>query len=108
MTGRDLLCFPLKFVVNFINTHLYYHATLDSWFLCVPSDNSGLVSQHFGQRLASVAAELCDLQAFPVSLQYETGFADLLKLSFCSGVERLFEADRIDDVKLPSDFLALN
>lgn len=81
---------------------------LDSWFLCVPSDSSGILSQHFGQQWASVAAELCDLQAFPVSLQYETGFADLLKVNFSSGVGRLFEADRMDDVKLPSDFLALN
>lgn len=55
-----------------------------------------------------MAAELCDLQAFPVSLQYETRFTDLLKLNFSSGVGRLFEVNHTDDVKLPWNFLALS
>lgn len=87
ITSIDLLCFPVKFVANFINKHLYYHATLDSWFLCV--DTSGILSQWW----VSVAAELCDLQASPASLQYEPGFPNLLKQNFDSGVGQLFEAD---------------
>lgn len=55
-----------------------------------------------------MAAELGDLQAFPVSLQYEPGLTDLLKKKINSEVGWLLEADHTDDVKLPWDFLALN
>lgn len=92
-------------MVNFIKKHLYYHATLASWFqlqTAVRFCHSTLVSCEHLWLLSY------DLQAFPVSLQYESGFTDLLKLNFNSGVGRLFEADHIDDVKLPWDFLALN
>lgn len=63
IASRDLLCFPLKFVVNFIKKHLYYHATFDNWFQLQTEVAFCRTTLFGGEHLWLLN---CDLQAFPV------------------------------------------